>query len=199
MNRDQWLARYAPQAMQGDIIFGTIFGDHTVNETRDLVKAKSDQLHQMQSQRTSLGKAPDSTWDAQFSQLKERFNRKNSDAWMPDMSTCEDDYQAILRALSPVPNFVSSGSAQDLANRLMNAGGKIGPLPQSAAKDWDLKAYEIADKPVQVIETAGRAVRDAAGTASKSILTSPLFWIGLAIVGGVAYIGVTKAAPLAMF
>lgn len=181
----------------------TVLGQHTVNETLDLIRAKDTETGAYGSERAALPSAPDATWDDDWATLLSKYTAAKSDfdlerttvtAATPlvsdDWRTTETTYQGILRSLQQVDGTVSPGDLQDLANRFLAAGGKapdVGKAIQPTAPDADLNAYKAADAGVQDIAKAGTAVKGA--------LTSKWVIGGACVAGLVGLVALKSMVP----
>jgi hypothetical protein len=169
----------------------TLFGNHTLAETLDLVKAKNYEIDKVNETVAGNGgkPPPDADWNQDWTTLQGRYKEAISKVpssppfgISPNAYTTEDEYQGILRALQQVDGEVSKGDLQDIWNRLT---GEVGPVeetvPQPTAPDSDLQAYKAADKAVKTVEAA-----------QSSITHSPLFWAAIAAAGVVGVFMVTQ-------
>lgn len=131
----------------------TPWGEWSVNETKDLVRAKDDALKVVETARQKFGRAPDPQWDTEFEFLKKRYENAKTffraelgalDAApmthfiSDDLRTSTTAYKTILAALqnvSAIASVVTSGALDgnagqtmpgsliDLLGRLANASG----------------------------------------------------------------------------
>lgn len=142
---------------------GTILGDHTSSEVRDLLAAKDVEIAELEAAIASFGPTwaegdidAVHAWDDDFAALKVRYqaardraqrklNYKDpilSDDWTP----AEGEWNAILDALRKEDGKVSPGDHMDLVYRISDAGAKLSyKVPQPVANDADLRAFLRAD------------------------------------------------------
>jgi len=132
-------------------------GQHSVNETADLIAKKEIDMAAIYRRRQALAAAPDPTWDSSWQALQGRWGRAKegftteraavmaATALVPfvddDMRTTETAYQGLLSALQNGPAGVTSpGGFQDLADRVataQRAAGVVAP-GQPALLDQDV-------------------------------------------------------------
>ena len=143
----------------------TLFGQHTIAETEDLIRAKDIGRADLLKARAGLPAPPDTTWDADYAAFNSRYEtaktafkveaqlvRQASPLVSDDFRTTETAYDGILRALRKNPNdsTVGPGDFNDLWFRVEHAQGA--PIPenreaiQPGAKDIDLDVFKAADK-----------------------------------------------------
>lgn len=143
----------------------TFLGDHTINETLDLIKAKDITIEDMLKARTELGRQPDDTWDSDYAALDNRYKAAKiafqaeravvqgaTLGVSDDIRTTETAYNAILRAVRRDPNVENKGDLIDLWRRATTAKGSAIPTrlnaiqPDSDTKDIDLNIFNKLDK-----------------------------------------------------
>jgi hypothetical protein len=122
---------------------GTVLGDPSVAELIDLVAAKDYEIAQLEQAYADFSptwvqkdSAAYVAWVNDWTALKTRYAIARSSA-ETDISiakispvpnnaiNAKTTYNGILFAMSPVPNTVSTGSLQDIYNRITAAGGKV--------------------------------------------------------------------------
>ncbi len=131
----------------------TPWGEWSVNETRDLIRAKDDAIKVVTAARKALGRAPDGAWDDEFAALQQRYTSAKTlfnaelgaltaaplTHFVSDnLRTTTTAYKTILAALQNVSALASvvtsgaltgnagqtmPGSLVDLMGRLANASG----------------------------------------------------------------------------
>lgn len=118
-------------------------GLHTVNETKDLIKAKDIGIADVEKARAALSAPPDDTWDSQWSDFKNRYNIAKAAAITEiatttnplvsnNYQTVELGYQGILDSLSKTPGTTQPGDFQDLWSRANAAS--VTPIPDHTAE-----------------------------------------------------------------
>lgn len=151
----------------------TFMGQHTVNETLDLIRAKDIGITDLTNARNELLNPPDDTWDAQFQDFTTRYNnaklafkieRTAVSSATPlvgdDVRTTETSYNAILKTLSKTPGFIQSGDFQDLWNRVQHVRGSAIPenidsiQPGQNTEDFDLNLFKAADNTLKSTKKA---------------------------------------------
>jgi hypothetical protein len=144
----------------------TLFGDHTIAETEDLIRAKDIGRADLLKARAGLPAPPDATWDADYAAFNSRYEnaktlfkveaqlvRQSTPMVSDDFRTSESGYQAILKALRKDPNesIAAPGDFNDLWFRVEHAQG--GPIPENRASiqpkatDVDLEVFKAIPPP----------------------------------------------------
>lgn len=181
----------------------SLFGDHTADELRDLVKAKDYDIGQVQAAADAAGaawQASDplgySDWLADWKRFRDRYAKARTTATIkltaadilpgPDsLKPVEGAWQGILRALSVVDGVQTKGDFQELHNRLVAATNKpvdFSKQPTPIAHDTDLAVYHAADTGVRAIEAGEKAAKKAAG----GFFAENWPWIAGIAVGAIA-------------
>jgi hypothetical protein len=144
----------------------TFLGDHTVNETLDLIKAKDIAFNDLLKARNALKVPPDITWDADYSSLADRYGRAKiafqversmvanaTPGVSDDIRTTETAYNTILSAIRKDPTTESKGDLIDLWKRAQSALGTAIPSntaaiqPDTRHKDFDLQVLKKLPPP----------------------------------------------------
>ncbi len=164
----------------------TIFGQHTIHELDDLLKALSYEVDQIAKasadcagwkQRDPQGY---SAWTNELSKVMAEWAHVSHVAmrrveltphatW--DYVPLEGDYQRLLRAFQPFHELVRRFMRESQCTVTMSA------VPQPTAPDFDLQAYQTADAATKWVE--GKAVNFTA--TSKRVLPIVLGGVGLAM------------------
>lgn len=164
----------------------TIFGQHTVHELDDLLKALSYEVDQISraSADCAAWKQRDpqgySAWTSEWSKFiaewahvshvaMRRVELTPHATW--DYVPLEDDYQRLLRAFQPSHELERRFLRESQCTVTMSA------VPQPTAPDFDLQAYQAADSATKWIE--GKAVNLTVTT--KRVVPVILGGVGLTI------------------
>lgn len=160
--------------------FGTVLGEHTVAELKDLLAAKTvevDRVEKAYQKILDLGppKPEVTAWKTDWDTFKERWSAATKeaqdaiDAWswnpfVPDnMAAAESQYVGVLKALSQAYPELHTvpGDLNDLGIRLTQLGGEIdnSPLPQPQPNsDFDFNALQTTNAAAQVAQHAADAL-----------------------------------------
>lgn len=165
----------------------TLFGSHTADELRDLVKAKDYDLGQVQAAYDGFAPAWNSQdpvnagdWLADWKRFRDRYSVARTKATValvaaellpgPDnLKPVEGPWTGILEALTVKGTTPAGGKGnfQELHDRLVRAQGHavdFSKQPTPIAVDTDLQAYQGADKGAKAIEAGKKAAEKAAGS-----------------------------------
>ena len=178
----------------------TVLGHHTVGELRDWLAAIDYEAAQVASAYAAFAstwQAQDAPahheWAAEWKSLQARYGvararaqgaimRAQLEIAIPDsVIPVEDEWQAVLHALSKTPGTTTKSDFQDLYNRLVAAQGKpidMSKIPQPTAVDADLSAYKAADTVIRTGEAVARKVTPSKGTGTLVV-------VGLGLVLGI--------------
>jgi hypothetical protein len=165
----------------------TLFGSHTADELRDLVKAKDYDIDQIQKayddfapswQTQDAAGAAD--WLVDWKRFRDRYTAARLRSTIaltaadvvpgPDnLKPVETVWQGVLDALTVKGTSPAGtkGNFQELHNRFATAQKKpvdFSKQPTPIAIDTDLQAYQGADKVVKGIEAGKKAAEKAAGS-----------------------------------
>ncbi len=157
-------------------ITGTVAGQHSVRETRELFAAKNYDIDQVQAafdafvptwRQTEPGAVAEWSKDwnafadrwrtaAVKSAISETYATALAPPFLPDnLVPNEVGWDAALEALSKKSGFISPGDFQDLQNRLAHAQGAaidFSDQPQpTGASDVDLKVFQASDASLKAI------------------------------------------------
>lgn len=189
----------------------TILGKHTVSELKELLDAKDYQIRQVDEKAKSIFSHLDQDWQNDWSMFLDRWKlaRGKANSMItktllansfvgPTVMPAEDEYQAVLHALTHTTGTVQKGDFQDLSNRV-DAISKIdfSKTPQPNALDLDLAGFKNADSTKKAIDEAARQAAEGAKAAAggaKDFLGSNT---GLIVAGG-AGIVLTAATIIAL-
>ncbi len=169
----------------------TIAGHHTVAELREWLEHIDYEVAQVEASFASIHAswaAQDPTaakeWASEWDTLRGRYRTVRlraeiaiarakvaigvSDSVIP----AEDEWQAVLHALSVTPGTVSRGDLQDLYNRLSAVSAKpvidASKAPKPHAADADLSVLQAANATIRAGEKAAAALVDAAEKTKMS-------------------------------
>ncbi len=183
----------------------TVFGHHTVTELKELIANKDFVINAIRVGRNSfnwpdIGESFD--WDKDFALFLGRYiaarglaEKKFASVLFspnllipggspisPDVVPAEDEYQAILHALTREPGNTQKGDIGDLVQRLANAGAKLDfdGAPQPTSTDIDLDVFKTTDSAKKSIEKTAKTSLEIAKPAL--------------IIGGIALLGVAYFA-----
>jgi hypothetical protein len=192
----------------------TIFGQHTVSELRELLKAKETQINDVQAAFDAFSpqwKKQDqpswSAWSVDWNNFGQRFMSARAKAnlvllrplsGVADTTIpAESEYQGILRALTAKEGTFTDTDFQGLHNRLVAAQKKpidFSNTPQPTAGDADLQLRN-ALAPVDVIAQAKNALNNPT-TGKPSALKIAL---GVAIASALGYTAYEASKPIRKF
>lgn len=152
---------------KGQAEFGTVAGQYTVAELKDLLAAKDASMTALASQVVQFfstwqkqNPSDANAWHAQYASLLSNYAKAKSNAnlviggasmgLLPDsVIPADDTYKAVLTALNSAwaQNTNANGSLGDLLMRLSNAGAQNSPvnIPQPQAADFDLNNMQRAN------------------------------------------------------
>jgi hypothetical protein len=183
-------------------------GMHTVPELRWLVDSRDYFTRQVQNKinlewlswHDKDGPAADQ-WLAEWAKFGNRYNDARGRAMdkitaakymfttPDDLIVAENEWNGIIRAFQQVPYTRTKGDFGDLVRRLGDVGIKVSfdKIPIDDTVDYDLKVYKTTDDVLKGIE-------DTAKKATKSLFSSPYFYLALGAVGvgGVVAVKVLK-------
>jgi hypothetical protein len=188
----------------------TILGHHTVAELRDWIEHIDEEMGRIDAVAKATlpaWKAQDppsaAAWADEWKALSSRYQAARvlaeiafakskiaigvSDSVIP----VEDEWQAVLHALSKTPGVVAPGDYQDLFNRLNPiavAQAKpidLSNLPQPKATDADLGVFQAANATIRAGEKAADAVLRAGKDLAPSKGTATVVVVGLGLVLGI--------------
>jgi len=166
----------------------TLLGHHTADEFFDLVNAKDSVIKTMSDSRASFqwnDATAASDWDSDFATLRNRYDSavlkgkatiiaETTSSVPLSMLPVEDEYQAVLAALSKTPGSTQKGDLQDLSNRLQIAGAQqdFSAMPQPQATDLDLQTFQATGAVTTPVDTTAAAADKAAHDKAASIAAS---------------------------
>jgi hypothetical protein len=171
---------------------------HTVNETKDLIRAKAMEIANLKAAAATYGNVVDSSWTSDFANLSSRFNTAQAVAQaamtalnMPfvsdDIQTAETAYQGVLHSVIKNEGQVQAGDLQDLWNRLTLAQGK--PIAENAASLQPVYAPKGSDVDLNNLQRANAVIANIP-TPGKN----PYLFGGLLVGGGLAALLALKIA-----
>jgi hypothetical protein len=152
-----------------DRVVGTVFGDRTIAELRDLVAAKDVEMSELDAAIAAFGptwaeKDIDAVtaWDRDWTALLARYAparvaaQKKLDSTGPlsdDWTPAEGEYERLIRSLQKEDGKTSPGDHIDLVGRIIDAGAKLDyRVPQPVANDVDLSTFLRASKVLKEID-----------------------------------------------
>ena len=161
----------------------TIFGNHTVDELNDLLKAKDYDITQVQAAYNARGPAwhakdanAESAWLVDWHSFLDRYDAAHAKAKAEitaagfiigpdDLKPVEGSWKAMMQALTKTEGSYTDQDFQGLHNRLANATGPIdfSGQPTPIAHDTDLAAYQGADSVIKAGEAGAAAAKKSAG------------------------------------
>ena len=181
--------------------FGSVLGEHTVAELKDLLAAKQVEIDRVdQAYQKIVDQGPPtkevSDWKLDWDLLKVRWadakkeGQAAIDAWsfnlfVPDnMAAAESQYVGVIKALSQAyPELhTSPGDLIDLSQRLTKLGGTIdnGPIPQpSPDSDFDFNVLHTTDT---ITTAAQQAVKPLLPSTKTLILIAVGVGAGLVLL-----------------
>jgi|SRR5271166_5964705 len=143
---------------------GTVLGVTSVEDLDKLIKNKDVELSAMGQQ---VAKSADPSMRQDWATLNQAYQiaraagvkavADGKTAFVPDSIASTPSvraaYSAIIAALQPVPDQVTPGNKQDIANRLIATGWKpTYTLPYQTQSDADLTFYKDTQKPFDFLE-----------------------------------------------
>lgn len=190
----------------------TLFGHHVVSELKDLLNTKDFVISKVEARRGSPAFAtmPDGTWDEDWATFKARYAKAHAKAMVKiivfdsdatkalslgtnavraSLVPCEDEYQAVLKALTRIEGNISKGDFQDLYNRIDPTRTiDFSAMPQPTAGDADLAGFKAADGTIKAGEGAVK-------TVAKPIAAGAIVAAAAGI--GIVYVGFKYGVPAA--
>jgi hypothetical protein len=193
MSRPNWNSHFRAlsQAPHSQAEFGTIAGQYTIAELKDLLTAKDSDMGNLstmvgqffstwQKQNANAANA----WHNDWQTLIGRYASAKSSAqnhitlaavnFMPDsMIPADDVYRAVLTALNPAwqTNGSAPGSLSDLSQRIALAGASTAnlvPTPQpNSTSDVDVNVFNKANQATPYIPSV---LKVAAGAIAPGII-----------------------------
>lgn len=184
--------------------FGTVMGEHTVAELKDLLAAKDVEIARVeQAYQKILDQGPPTQavvqWKNDWDSFRTRWNSAKKDAqdaidawgynlFVPDnMAIVESQYVGVVKALSQAYPELHTipGDFVDLSARLTELGGVVdsGPIPQpKPGSDFDLNALHNATAITTVIDQAGHAIQPFLPGKKTLILVAIGLGLGLVLL-----------------
>lgn len=189
--------------------FGTIAGQHTADELRDLLAAKDHDLSELDRIRgdflpkwTERDPAAAKDWSTDYDALKSRYALAHSKATQAiafagrgisnpvgqaapaSLLATESAWGSVLRALKQNEGSITKGDLQDLAARLKDAGATLdmGPTVQPGKTDDDLSALNA----LAVTDVAGVLAGENKNPAAQKLTIALGIGIALVVVVAVA-------------